>query len=151
MPRSLSIRTLHASIVFEHFLQWLNFYSSKTGGRNIKDMSTLRDKQNKMTRQRERRLSRRNCGNCGNGADTMIKWGDGQSLAICQLCLKKITSPQVPETYCAYYEAEADTFRPPHQVMPDQAEAVTEDTGAEDKVSPQKNAFRSTWDRIRNL
>lgn len=147
MPRSLSIRTLLAPIVSEHFLQWLRFCSSRTGGRDIKGMTNLRDRQNKSARQRERRLSRRNCGNCGNVADTMIKWGDGQSLAICQLCLEKLTDTPITEPYCAYFEMPPGDFR----LMSDKVGNTVDDTAAIDTAAPRKSAVRAFWEWLWNL
>ena len=77
----------------------------------------------------------------------MVKWGDGQSLAICQLCFKKLTDLPVPEPYCAYYEL------PPGDLplMPDKVDAATEDTATADMQSPQKSAVRAAWDWLWNL
>lgn len=82
----------------------------------------------------------------------MIKWGDGQSLAICRSCLKKLSAPPVPETYCAYYEVRAEVLRPSsHQFMPGPVDAATKDTADADKVAPPKSPIRATWDWLWDL
>ena len=114
-------------------------------------MNRRQDRQSKSSSQRDRRLSRRNCGNCGNRADTMIKWGDGQHLAICQMCLSKLTNPsQAVQPYCAYYEVPSVYFHLIQQLTADTVDDTPEETPAMDTAPPQ-GLVRAAWEWLWDL
>ena len=113
-------------------------------------MNRRQDRQSKSSRQRERRLSRRNCGNCGNRADTMIKWGDEQDLAICQECLKKLSVPS-PHQFCAYYEVPFSYFQLIQQLTANKVDDTPEETPALAAVPPRKKLVRGAWEWLWDL